>query len=347
MKKYKHFKGAIYETLVADGIRGYRAKHHDTQEEIIIQSRQDGRFFKQGTEEEFVLYSNPEKTPRILWAREYDDFHGYKEQEDGSKVKRFELLPEELQDKKIERQQADITVPPNYKELVESTLKRYKKFLKENSRLQELADNAESEEEQKELLQNNTDHFKHFFAGVISKDEHTRLSVSQVKNIWERFMKGEYRSFLNAHLNLTLADIIKVGVDRFVYVMGWKRPSDVPSWHNNRVRVGVCCHCQDQFIPMMLQTNHGLCVNCRPKYSVTAIRKFAIHQLNTSERYYEATQDLLMDFYIIFYMDEKFRKLFLKGSESASQMEEFEEKTPEWATPREVKEQEGEVVGES
>lgn len=342
MKKYKHFKqGNIYETIVADSIRGYRAKHHDTQDEIIIQSRQDGKFFKQGTEEEFVLYYNPEVEPRILWAREYDDFHGFKKQEDGTKVKRFELLPDELQDKKIERTQADIMVPPNYKELVEATLKRYKKFLKEDARLQELADNAESDEEQKELLQKNTDYFKHFFAGVISKDEHTRLSVSQVKNIWERFMKGEYRPFLNAHLNLTLADIIKVGIDKFIYVMGWKRPSDVPSWHNNRVRVGVCCHCHDQFIPMMLQYNHGLCANCRPEYSISAIRKFAIHQLNTSQRYHEATQDLLMDFYIIFYMDEKFRKLFLKGSETAEEMEAFEEELPDWAKSKEILEQEG------
>lgn len=333
MKKYQHFKGTLYEALEAENIRGYRAKHHDTQEEIIIQSRQDGKFFKQDTDEEFVLYYNPEANPRTLWAREYDDFHGFKEQEDGTKVKRFTLLPDEQQDEKVVRKEADIKVPPNYKEIVDSTLKRYKKFLKEDERLQELADNADTEETQKEAMKNNTDYFKHFFAGVISKDEHVRLSVSQIKNTWERFMEREYRAFLNAHLNLTLEDIIKVGIDKFVYVMGWKRPSDVSSWHNNRVRVGTCCHCKDQFIPMMLQHNHGLCANCRPAYSPKAIHNFAVYQVKNSQRYQEASQDLLMDFYIMFYMDEKFRNLFLKDSASAKEMEEL-------VFPEEAKEEE-------
>lgn len=353
MKKYKHFKGTIYETV--EGKRNvtkmFNAIHHETKETLRIRWEGNGKFHIHDDfspeRKDFVLYFNPEAEPRVLWVREEEDFHGYKEFEDGTKVKRFELLPEEMQDKKIERKQADIQVPPNYKELVDSTLKRYKKFLKENEYLQELADNAETEEAQKEALQKNTDHFKHFFAGVISKDEHTRLSASQVKNIWERFMKGEYRDFLNAHLNLTLAEIIKIGIDKFIYVMGWKRPTEVTSWHNNRVRVGVCCHCHDQFIPMILQHNHGLCINCRQEYSISAIRKFAIRQLNTSKRYHEASQDLLMDFYIIFYNDEKFRKLFLKDSKYAKEMETYEDELPEWAKPKEVREQEGEVIEHS
>lgn len=345
MKKYKHFKGTVYETIETNTIKGYRAKHHETQEEIIIQSTVDGKFFKQGTDERFVLYYNPEADPRILWAREYSDFHGYKVVNDTTEVKRFFLLPDEMQEEKYQHQEADIKVPSNYKQMIDDTLKRYKKFLKEDERLQELAENAETEEAQKEALQNNTNYFKHFFAGVVAKDEHDRLSVSQIKNIWERFMKTEYRGFLNAHLNLTLEDIMKVGIDKFVYVMGWTKPNDVPSWHNNRLRVGICCHCRDQFIPMILQQNQGLCVNCRSFYSLKAIRNFNIHQLNVSGRYQEASSDLLMDFYIMFYMDEKFRKLFLKGSNSAEEMEAFEEEVPEWALPKEARrKQEGDII---
>lgn len=338
MKKYKHFKkGTIYGTIEPKAGETIVATHHETQEPITLVS-EAGETFTSLKGEPFIAYVNVHEDSDTTWAREYDDFHGYKVHEDGTEEKRFVL-----QEEKYVRPKADIQVPSNYKQIVEDTLKEYKKWLKENNRLQELADNADTEEEQKEALQRNTDHFKHYFAGVISKDEHDRLSVSQIKNIWERFMKSEYRSFLDAHLNLTLEQIVKIGIDKFVYVMGWKRPSDVPSWHNNRVRVGACCHCDNQFIPMMLQHNHGLCVNCRPSYSIKAVRNFAIHQLNTSERYHEASHDLLMDFYIIFYMDKNFRKLFLKDSESARQMEEMNEEVPEWALPKQAV-PEGDVI---
>lgn len=66
---YKHFKGEVYQIL---GI----AKHTET-------------------EEEFVLYIHiTDSNPDGFWVRPVDMFLGYKELEDGTKVKRFEYVGE-------------------------------------------------------------------------------------------------------------------------------------------------------------------------------------------------------------------------------------------------------------
>jgi hypothetical protein len=263
-----------------------------------------------------------------VWAREVDDFNGYKQHEDGTLEKRFTEVEEDFvfkNEQEYKRPEADIKIPDNYTELLDKTFKDYKKFLNANKLYQSLADNAETDEQREEALKQVTDHFKKRNAGFLGKDDGDRLSISQIKRIWEKFMRDEYRAFLNAHTNMTMEQIIKIGIDKFVYALGWKRPSDVPVWHNNRLRVGICCHCQDQFIPMMLQYNFGLCGLCKPIYSSKAIQNFVLRQLGVSKRYDGAQHDLLMDFFIMFYNDPIFRNLFLKGTDSAK---EWEEETP-------------------
>lgn len=341
MKTFEHWKKKTIYGMVGQGLsncafideeamtdKTITALHHDTQESMTFTKLNADGFYLSPDSEEYILYQNVEEDTDIVWAREYEDFHGDKELPDGTFVKKFKPLFEEG---KLERPKAEITVPEDYVQLIAKSIKEYKKWLKENNKLQEVADNAETEEGRKAALDNVTSHFKGRYAGVLAKDLGDRLSVSKIERIWDKFIKDEYRPFLNAHLNLTMKQIMEIGIDKFIYVMGWKRPTDVVTWRNNKLRVGACCHCKDQFIPMILQYNNGLCTSCRPLYSHKAIRNFIMKQLNVSERYQEASRDLLMDFYIMFYHDERLRKLFLAGTETANEMEGYKYDLPEWA----------------
>jgi len=66
---YKHFKGNLFLAL-------FLSKHSETEEDLVV----------------YVdLYDN--NTSQI-WLRPIDNFLGYKEFEDGTKVKRFEFVRE-------------------------------------------------------------------------------------------------------------------------------------------------------------------------------------------------------------------------------------------------------------
>jgi hypothetical protein len=234
------------------------------------------------------------------------------------------------------RPEPEIKVPDNFVKMVDQSIKDYRKWLFYYNELISSVNNIVRVEEKEEVIQKAKEMFRERYAGIVAKDEGIRLSPAQVRNIWEKFMRDEYRGFLRSHVNITLKDILDIGVDKFIYTLGWNKPSQVVSWHNNRVRIGICCHCKDQFIPMMLQYNHGLCRNCRPTYSHKAIRHFILHQLNVSERYNGADKDMMMDFYIMFYHDDKFRSFFIKNSEEAKEIESLEVNVPDW-----VKKQKG------
>lgn len=363
---------------VEDFINALTAYHHETEEPKLFFEQKDGEYHFVGEDVKFVLY-RAEGTEKA-WYREYEDFHGDKEWPDGKVEKRFVLIkevvgvdhgapgdatvkvvtrhnsetgeitvvdhevleaaPVEQPYKKI-RPKVDIMVPDNYDSIVKDTLKAYKKWLNEDIRLNEKRALAETEEEKESLDKECLKHFKERYAGVYAKDTGGRLSVSQLQNTWTRFMEREYRGFLEAHVNLTMSKIVEIGLDKFIYAMGWRRPSDASRWRNNKLRIGACCHCEDQFMPMMLQYNHGLCVNCRPLYSSKAIRKYIIRQLHISERYDHAQHDLLMDFHIVFYHDPVLRRLFLVDSETAKEYEAYADEVPEWAKRKEIMEQEG------
>lgn len=341
LEKYRHFKGTIYLFVgkarttdkESETLGQITALHHHTLEIMLFSFDKEG--YISPNNQSYVLYEST-KDGRI-WARETEDFYGEKELPDGEKVPRFERIEEDpielANPQKYVREEIQITVPEDYVERIQNTLKLYKKWLKENETLQKVADDAETESEREEALREVSNHFKQRYGGILGKDVGDRLSVSQISRIWEKFLRGDYRSFLQAHVNLTMKQLIDIGIDKFIYVMGWKKPSDVVTWHKNKLRVGVCCQCQNQFIPMMLQYNHGLCAGCRPMYSVSAIRNFIIRQLNTSKRYELAQHDLLMDFYIIFYHDIPFRKLFLKDSNSAKELEAIKDDIPLWVDP--------------
>lgn len=361
-----HWKNGNIYTFLADALpasakRNDRiqgmliAKHHETLEDIKFVEGEEGHWYAEASEEGYTLYRN---AAGVDFARESFDFHGFKQKEDGTTVKRFVAAGKEafqeqgdetvtvtvkeedgkkiVKDVKIPEEQkyqapeVDIEVPDNYVVIVDESIRKYKHWLEESLQLQQRADEAETDEEREKALEARTRHLKERFGGILAKDQGDRLSTSQVRNIWKKFMRFEYRDFLKAHTNLSLEEILFVGVDKFVYVLGFKKPSDVHKWRNNKVRVGVCCHCKDQFIPMMMQYNHGLCSNCKPIFSHAAIRNFIIHQLHESDRYHEAHRDMLMDFYIMFYHNDSFRNLFIVGTPSAAEYEAFDEEVPEW-----------------
>ena len=167
-------------------------------------------------------------------------------------------------------------------------------------------------------------------AGIMQVDHGERLSLKSIKKIWKTFLEDEADAFFAAHVPLTLDDVLRVGADKLVYILGWTKPKHVSRWVQNKVRVGLCCHCDDQFIALMFQHNHGLCGHCKPLYSMKGMRNFIVHQLDQAERYQHAHRDLLLDFYIMFYKDKKFRKLFLKGTATADELEMMEVEVPTW-----------------
>lgn len=172
--------------------------------------------------------------------------------------------------------------------------------------------------------------FRKRYAGLPPGVTPKRLSRAAMRRIWRVFMAKHSYDFFEAHVNMQAYDVARIGIDKFIYMMAWEKVSDVPRWRNNKVRVGICCHCQDQFVLMMLQHNHGLCKNCKPLYSSKAIRGFLVNQLWSSERYEHAHRDLFMDFFVLFYHDPKLRELFHTGSESALDYEAETRELPDW-----------------
>lgn len=180
---------------------------------------------------------------------------------------------------------------------------------------------------------------KERYGGMYGKMPEKPLSRSIVKGIWKRFLEEERRDFIIKHNTISMDDIVRIGIDKFFMTLGWNTPAQVHSWRNNVVRIGICPDCDDQFIPLMFQTNQGLCNNCRPKYSTKAIRRFIEYTITTNDRYEEAHRDALMDFYIMFYSDADLRKLFVKDTPSAKEMEEREFEVPEWYKEEQAKEE--------
>lgn len=172
--------------------------------------------------------------------------------------------------------------------------------------------------------------FKVKYAGVFNTKNRVKIEKEEMLKIWHAFL-GEMDEFLLAHKNLTQSDIERIGIDKFILTMGFYKPEDVSRWKLNKVRIGSCGHCKNQFIPMMFQHNYGLCDNCRPKFSSIGIREFVKKQMST-ERYANSTQDLWMDFFIMFYSDDLFRGLFLKGTDFSSALEKEFSDLPEFMT---------------
>lgn len=162
--------------------------------------------------------------------------------------------------------------------------------------------------------------------GLYAKYSDKRLSRSGLSRLFRRFLRYELHPYCDTH-DITLADILAVGIEQFVVANGWRKVSDVAAWRRNRVRLHVCPSCRDQFVPAMYQANHGLCVHCRKEFSDKAVRGFILRQMAASgakgEERRTSEPSLLVDFYILFSRNQEFRDLFRKGDPFALDCEAY------------------------
>lgn len=172
--------------------------------------------------------------------------------------------------------------------------------------------------------------FKARHLGIVGSKEVQQPSHATLRRIWKKFVMEERRDYILRQTTVSMDDIMRIGIDKFVVANGWESAKDVSSWRSNSVRMGICSECKDQFLPLMFQFNHGLCKGCRPAYDVTAMQNYLTKVLATNERYVGAMDDAMMDFYIMFYVDEMFRNLFKKENPFAQTMRETVVETPKW-----------------
>lgn len=155
--------------------------------------------------------------------------------------------------------------------------------------------------------------------GVYVKFPKEQMKKGAVRRVFEAFLKNERVDYFKSH-DFSVEDIVNIGIDKFVVANGWLQPRDASAWRNNKVRIGPCPHCKDQFVTKIYEANHGLCLNCVPLFSNKAIQGFMTKEAH-STRYHDDHAGLAIDFYMIFSNEDSFRNLFLKDTESAAEYE--------------------------
>lgn len=172
--------------------------------------------------------------------------------------------------------------------------------------------------------------------GLYTRYSEKRLSRSGLARLFNRFLRFEYRAYCATH-DITLEDILKVGIEQFVVANGWRKVSHVSTWRTNKVRLHVCPGCEGQFVPAMYQTNHGLCIHCRKEFSDKAIRGYVQRSIDEMKRAIQeqdgpdeerrtSEPSFMVNFYILFKHDKVFRDLFRKGDPFAVSCEQYLEK---------------------
>lgn len=150
--------------------------------------------------------------------------------------------------------------------------------------------------------------------GLYAKYTEKRMSKQGLIKTFRRFMTYEAKDYFAKH-TIKAEDILRIGIDKFIVANGWSCRSDVVKWRRNRVRLQVCPGCDDQFVPALVQQNHGLCIHCRKDFSNVAIRGYVSRMLYQLED--DATTDqptFLVNFYALFANDKAFRDLFRKDN---------------------------------
>lgn len=169
--------------------------------------------------------------------------------------------------------------------------------------------------------------------GLYSTYSEKRLSKSGLSRLFRRFLRYEMKAYREAH-DITLEDILRVGIEQFVVANGWRKVSQVATWRNNKIRLHICPSCNNHFVPAMFQTNHGLCIHCRKDFSDKAIRGYfkrnmdemkaaLVEHENADEERRSKEPSFLVNFYILFKNDAMFRDLFRKGDPFAEQCEAY------------------------
>lgn len=160
-------------------------------------------------------------------------------------------------------------------------------------------------------------------AGVYSKYDEKRISKQGMLKIFRRFATYEAADYFQEH-TIRPEDILRIGIDKFVVANGWTRRTEVRAWRNYKVRLHVCPSCEDQFVPALMQQNHGLCRHCRKEFSNLAIRSYVTRNLEERETDEVETDQpsFLINFYALFTHDRAFRNMFRVDALFAQEEEE-------------------------
>lgn len=146
------------------------------------------------------------------------------------------------------------------------------------------------------------------------------MNAKRLKKTWEAFKETELDEFINLNDLITVQDIFDVGIDKFIYSLGVDSPKNVRSWRTHVVRLGVCPECKNEFVPMMIQTNGGVCIKCATKFSFDALRQFIKNetQVRLKKEDYSVEKDspenVLMQVMIMFQKSPLFRSMFKKDT---------------------------------
>lgn len=85
------------------------------------------------------------------------------------------------------------------------------------------------------------------------------------RKLWSYFLDHEAAAF-EEERGLSVKDIKRIGIKKFVYANDWKNVEDVGKWKTDAFMVIPCPHCKRDF--GVLDYTLGLCKNCLPKYNL-------------------------------------------------------------------------------
>lgn len=146
-----------------------------------------------------------------------------------------------------------------------------------------------------------------------------QLKPRKLRKTFNAFLEsGELAEYLSATGNFTLEEAVDVGIDKFLASVGIKKHTKVDSWRTHNVKLDICPDCRNEFAPVMIRTNGGLCKKCVKKYSFEGLSAFVEEQMTIPRdeaSLFVEPENIFLNVMILFYKDNKFRSMFLKDTE--------------------------------
>lgn len=122
------------------------------------------------------------------------------------------------------------------------------------------------------------------------------------KKLWNHFLENEAEEFEQVR-KLTVKEIKRIGIRKFVRANGWEKKEDVAKWRTDIYDVIPCPHCKKDF--GVLDFTLGLCDKCRPKYDFS---KFYNDMNNLCGDNYEKSGKLIAFFISLPSLREQYLK---------------------------------------
>lgn len=146
-----------------------------------------------------------------------------------------------------------------------------------------------------------------YFGTIYKTGKKGRIIVTDLeKRIWIRFRKCEANDFTKAR-HISLKEIRRVGIEKFIRANGWKTPQDVTKWRDDLLEVVPCPHCKQDF--GVLDDSLGLCDSC---LTWIDIRKFYEDLYATVS---EEDTEKMSKALVLFYSDPVLRNQYIISKE--------------------------------